>query len=395
MRNIIISGGGLVNKGAQAMTLISVCELKKRFPGCRIYLLSWDAGPEERRRYAMYDLELLQVPPLKFASAAQNRGKRALYTLRYGKAFQNVDRIYRETGLLIDISGYALGSNWPEKVCNDYLDNIEHALAYDIPVYLLPQSFGPFAFQGEAGERTDARIRAVLPKVKLICAREEEGYRALLERYGLEKNTVLRKDLVLTSRIGDYTPALRGKLEFSLPEIPEASMCVIPNVRAGDRGAVQVQTLYLAAIEAGLSQGLSVYIACHSTQDRDLCAGLKAAFAENDRVVFLDQDYSCMEFNALVKKFRFIVASRFHAIVHALKNGVPCLALGWAVKYVELMDLFGQGRYTFDLREGAQPQIIQSAVAAMNENCGAESQKIKDALPALQGENVFDLIEEA
>ena len=32
MRNIIIAGGGLVNKGAQAMTLICVCELKKRYP---------------------------------------------------------------------------------------------------------------------------------------------------------------------------------------------------------------------------------------------------------------------------------------------------------------------------------------------------------------------------
>ena len=40
LRNIIISGGGLVNKGAQAMTFVTVSELSKRFPDHQIYVLS-------------------------------------------------------------------------------------------------------------------------------------------------------------------------------------------------------------------------------------------------------------------------------------------------------------------------------------------------------------------
>ena len=138
MGNIIIAGGGLVNKGAQAMTLICVCELKKRFPGHRLQLLVWDDSPDAQKCHAPYDLELLQIPPLKFAGAAGNPLKRALYALRYGRSFTDTDHIYRNTDFLVDISGYALGSNWSEKVCNDYLDNIEHALAYGIPVFLLP-----------------------------------------------------------------------------------------------------------------------------------------------------------------------------------------------------------------------------------------------------------------
>ena len=120
MHNIIIAGGSLVNKGAQAMTLIAVCELKKRFPGHQIFLLCWDASPAARKKHAMYDLELLEVPPLKFSRAARNPAKRILYALRYGRQFRNADEIYRNTDLLIDISGYALGSNWSAKVCNDY-----------------------------------------------------------------------------------------------------------------------------------------------------------------------------------------------------------------------------------------------------------------------------------
>lgn len=394
MRNIIISGGGLINKGAQAMTLISICELKKRFPEHRIYLLTWNASTEEKQHHAMYDLELLQIPPLKFSGAANNPVKKAIYTIRYGNAFTEVDKIYRNADLFIDISGYALGSNWSEKVCNDYLDNIEHALAYDLPVYLLPQSFGPFNFQGEAGDKINVRIRNLLPRVKLICVREEEGYQALLDRYGLEKNTIRCKDMVLTSKIKDYTPALKEKLEFSLPEILENSMCVIPNIRVGDNGVNQVEALYLAAIETGLAQGLMVYITYHSTQDMELCASLKTSFSDNDRVIFLDHDHSCVEFDELVKKFRFVVASRFHSIVHAMKNGVPCIALGWAVKYSDLLNLFGQGKYMFDLRKKVVPLDIHNAIDSMNRNFAAESQKIKKILPALQQENVFDLIKE-
>lgn len=392
MRNIIIAGGGLVNKGAQAMTLISICELKNKFPDHRILLLAWNTSPEERKRHAIYDLELLAVPPLKFSDAAHNPLKKAMYALRYGKTFTEVDEIYRNTDLLIDVSGYALGSNWPEKVCNDYLDNIEHALAYDIPIYLMPQSFGPFDFQDEAGKRIEERIRKLLPRIKLICAREEEGYQELLGHYGLEKNTILCKDIVLASRIHDYTPALRKKPEYVLPEIPEQSMCVIPNVRVGDNGVNDIEKLYRAAIEAGLAQGLTVYITYHSTQDKELCASLKAAFAEDNRVVLMEHDHSCIEFNELVKKFHFVAASRFHAIVHALKNGIPCIALGWAVKYIDLLNLFGQGQYMFDLRNEVNPEGIQTAITVMNQNFIAESKKIKAALPALQEENVFDLI---
>lgn len=394
MRNIIIAGGGLVNKGAQAMTLISICELKKRFPSHRMVLLTWDASPAAKRKHAMYDLELLEVPPLKFSQAARNPALRALYSLRYRQAFTHIDTIYRNADLFIDVSGYAIGSNWEDKVCNDYLDCIEHALAYGIPVYLLPQSFGPFDYEDEAGKAIDERTRRLFPKAKHIFAREQEGYDALICRYGLT-NVTLTHDMVLASKIEDYSPALREKPVMNLPEIPDNSMALIPNVRVGDSGINDPLAVYTSAVRAGLAQGLYVYITYHSTQDKALCADLKAAFVENDRVVLLEHDHSCMEFNELVKKFRFTVASRFHSIVHALKNGVPCVALGWATKYMDLMKLFGQECYVFDLREKVDAADVARAVEDMARNWKAESETIKAALPELQNVNVFDQIKKA
>lgn len=394
MGNIIIAGGGLVNKGAQAMTLICICELKKRYPDHRMILLTWDASEAARKKHAAYDLELLEVPPMKFSGAARNPLLRALYSLRYGKYFADIDEIYRNTDLLVDISGYALGSNWNPKVCNDYLDNLEFALAYDVPVVLLPQSFGPFEYTDEAGRAIDDRTRRLFPKIKKIFAREQEGYDALVSRYGLT-NVTLTRDMVLASRIEDYSPAMRKKPDIRLLEIPENSICLIPNVRTDDDGSGRSTQMYLAAIRQALTQNLCVYLTYHSSQDKALCADLKSAFADNDRVILLDHDHSCMEFNALVKKFRFVVASRFHAIVHALKNGVPCIALGWAVKYIDLLNLFGQGAYMFDLRKTVEPEALCRSVAAMNENYAEEACKIRAILPELQKENVFDLVKES
>ena len=109
-------------------------------------------------------------------------------------------------------------------------------------------------------------------------------------------------------------------------------------------------------------------------------------------MVLLDRDHSCMEFNELVKKFRFVVASRFHSIVHALKNGVPCVALGWAAKYENLMGLFGQEGYVFDLRKPLELSAVERAVADMAQNWQQEREKILATLPELQKENVFDCI---
>ena len=394
MKNIIIAGGGFVNKGAQAMTLICICELKKRYPDHRMILLTWDASAATQEKHTMYDLELLEVPPMKFSGAARNPLLRVLYSLRYGTHFTKTDEIYRNADLLVDISGYALGSNWNPKVCNDYLDNLEFALAYDVPVVLLPQSFGPFDYTDDAGKAIDARTRRLFPKVTQIFAREQEGYDALVSRYGLT-NVTLAHDMVLTSKITDYSPALRQRLTFDLPHIPENSIALIPNVRIGDNGANDPLAVYTAAVRCALAQGLNVFVTRHSNEDLALCAAIKAAFANDERVILLEHDHSCMEFNALVKKFRFVVASRFHAIVHALKNGVPCVALGWATKYENLMDLFRQKAYVFDLRNPLELTAAENALENMSRNWQQEKETILATLPELQKENIFDFIQKA
>lgn len=391
MRNIIITGGELFNKGAQAMTFVSVDEIKRRFPDHQIYLLSEMDMERPAAEKKQYTFNFIGWYPLKFARCQSNPLLRFACKVRNGKELREAEEIYKHCDAMVDISGYALGSTWSDATCNRYLDHLEFALAFDIPVYLMPQSFGPFNFE-EDRQAVNARIQKLLPTAKIIYAREQEGYNALVNTYGL-KNVHLAHDLVLSNARIDITNVFNSAPVLNLPEIKPNSVAVIPNsMNASVRNQDTVMNLYITAIRALLSHGKTVYLLSHSTIDSALCGLLKDAFVSNDAVILLNQDFSCLEFNELVKMFQYLVASRFHSIVHAFKNGVPCIALGWATKYYDLLKLFDQEPYILDVRNKIEAAQVITAVEQMDIHYPDASAKIQAKLADVQKQNVFDAI---
>ena len=128
----------------------------------------------------------------------------------------------------------------------------------------------------------------------------------------------------------------------------------------------------------------------HSELDRKLCEKIKKLFIDSDNVHLLDQEFSCIEFDEIVKKFDFLIASRYHSIVHAYKNHIPCIVLGWAEKYQTLAANFQQEQYLFDVRENLDIQMILDKIECMQSNKTVESEKIRVKLQEIQKENVFD-----
>lgn len=389
MKNIIITGGGFGNKGAEAMTYISVFELKKRFPNHKIYVYIPDEKkiPLEKKR--MFNFEFLGWNPIKFARAQKNPLLKIACLIRNKDEFLAANEVYSNAELMVDISGYALGSNWSEKICTDFLNNIEFAHAYGISVYLMPQSFGPFDFSGKEGKKINERIAKLLPKVKMICAREKEGYGYLTERYHL-KNVYIKADIVLNNRFIEYSSVFRKMPDLVIPSIIKNSVCLIPNEKVFEFGQMDMQSLYCTMVSMFLAEKKNVYLMYHSSVDRKRCVDIKKEFLNEEKVIFLDRDYSCIEFNEIVKQFQFVVGSRFHSIVHALKNGVPCIALGWAIKYHELLAEFEQQRYFFDMRRNISAEMIFNRIKEMERDYLKESKIILSHLRLIQKNNVFD-----
>lgn len=394
MRNIIITGGELFNKGAQAMVFITVDELKKRYPDHDIYVLSELDLQRPKCEQDNYIFSFTGWYPIRFAKAQRNWVVRLMCKLRNSKEYLSAYELYSNCDLMVDISGYALCSKMSVYTCNRYLDHLEFAKAYNIPVYLMPQSFGPFDFKRDLAEELENRIKSLLPTVKTICAREIDGYNALKDNYNLN-NVRLSCDLVLNNKGIDLKNIFKSVPVFDLPQIKGNSVGVIPNgmtLTVSDSDFIL--KMYQEIISELTKKGFKVYILSHSSTDAQLCQAIYAPFEINDNVVLLDKDFSCLEFDDIVKSFEFVVASRFHSIVHAYKNLIPCISLGWAVKYNELLKEFGQEQYSFDMREDMDICKVLESISTLYNNIDNEKLKIAKHLKVVQKDNVFDILPE-
>ena len=391
MKNIIITGGELFNKGAQAMTFITVSELKKRFPDHRIYVLSELDHRRPQAEKDKYSFEFLGWHHIQFAQAQKNPFIRAKCLLRHRKEYEEVTKIYRNTDLMVDISGYGLGANWDYKNERLYFEHLEYAKCFDIPMYLLPQSFGPFPFTGSHAEELNEKAAKLLPCMKLICAREQEGYDALTGTYGLS-NVILAGDLVLNSPGIDLASVYKTVVRPDLPVLAENSAVLIPNIRnASEIDEQRLLEIYCGCVRQLLEIGKTVYILRHSDQDQPLSRRIKEPFADDSRVVLLEQEYSFTDLGSILEQCSLAVASRFHSVVCAYKKGVPCIILGWAVKYRDLAAAYHQEEYAFDIRT-LDEDALYRAIPKLDASRDEQSRIIKEISGRSNKESIFDRI---
>ena len=391
----MIVGGNFVNKGAQAMTFVTIDELRKRFPDCEIHMytnLNYRDN-QKNYRFKIYDdlffsmntWEKTKYFIVSVAKAVLGRPKAFLSFVSYHKYRKKYTAVF-------DISGYALYAADKLHFAEQYLTNIEIPTKYGVPVFLLPQSFGPFNFKRQK-EEMDLRIQNVLSKVQLIFAREEVGYNDLNKNYKLD-NLVRSYDIVLQSKRINMKNVFKKLPEIKLPTLEgKENVAIVPNMRNFQNADKEkVLEIYCEFVNIILHFEKRVYLLRHSYEDIIACRQIKECFSDNEKVILLENEFTCYEYEEFVKQFDYLVASRFHSIVHAYKQGVPCIVLGWADKYHELTGTFGQQAYLFDIRNSEGKEEIKNAVEKINENWRKEKAIILEKLLLIQENNCFDLV---
>jgi len=145
-------------------------------------------------------------------------------------------------------------------------------------------------------------------------------------------------------------------------------------------------------INTSLKAGKTVYILRHSYDDLEICENIKELFSKNNRVILLNDDFNAIELELILKQFDFIIASRYHSIIHAYRNSVPALVIGWATKYYELLKSFDQLDYFIDVRKGIYNQELNNKIKLLL----MDSEKEKFKIRKMANENkkdIFDIIE--
>lgn len=370
-KHFLITGAQFTNKGSQSMLFTAVSEIRKRFQNAVIWYLAVDG-------HHIYTKEI------------KNRYDFLFLTDGYDLKAQLYE-ILTELTAIVDVSGYVLSSLWDH--CGRYFRMLRFAYWYGIPLYLMPQSYGPFDFPDEIQKG----LKKYLPAARHIYAREPATYQQMKDIYGL-KNLSLSNDLVLqNSQIEKNYIYYENKSAMGTMRLDTLNnVAMIPNER-NNEFAPKEKTLrvYLCFVAVLLERNKNIYLVSHSGEgDQAICEAIYEEFRDNPQVHFVKNEMDCIEFEKFTTNFQYMVASRFHAIVHGYKNGVPSIAIGWAEKYKALLSAFYQENYQFDIREEISKERIRRAVLNMDACYQTESERILQNLSSIQKENCFDILEE-
>ncbi|MFI3326543.1 MAG: polysaccharide pyruvyl transferase family protein [Clostridia bacterium] len=403
---ILIFGAHFGNTGAEAMLYVTINEMIKRFPEKEIVVLYPGASCDKN------------LNNYKFVTAEDNIFARYFaieqslsFAYIKGKAFQDfknivkfvlgkqvrkyplkhIDKYIKEAYVVIDISGYALATTWGEKVINNYIYMYKSCEKHNVPLYLMPQSFGPF----NLSESLMSDIKDLFNYSSLVFVREEDGKKEIENNFNF-KESILSTDLVLQNKFVDYNLILKNisKKEVNI-KTKTNNVAILPNMRVFDRLDNDILLdMYKKIINELLRLEKNVYILRHSAEDLLPAKLIKNSFANNDKVVLIESQFNSYQYEEVVQNFDYIIASRYHSIVHAYKHDVPCIAIGWAVKYHELLTLFEQNAYMVDIRDEIKTNEIIDKIIRIDSNYKKEKILINNHLVKIQENNCFDLLED-
>lgn len=346
--NFIIIGGGLSNKGAQAMTFTVVDQIKEKFPNRDIYLFSNAAFKRDEYEKSQYNFKIMPWSYSPYDEIKLN----LLSPLRnkYRNKIENdLKNIIQNTTCFIDISGYILTSSFNIGSSLDYLFNIMIAKKFSVPYYIFPQSIGPFDYPLLSKIIINIMFYLYLKYPEKIYVREKQGLKDI--RRFTKNNIELRRDIVLTSKGYNINHIFKGKENFKSEKMALNSVGIIPNEKVINRmDSKTFFSIYKLIIKVLINSGKKVYILKHSKEDVHICLKLKDLFKNDKNVKIILDDLNCIELEKIISQFDFIVASRYHSIIHAYRNNIPALVIGWADKYNELLTGFSQEQYFNDVR---------------------------------------------
>jgi colanic acid/amylovoran biosynthesis protein len=232
-----------------------------------------------------------------------------------------------EVDVFLDASGFGYGDVWGD-AATDRLALLSTRLsARGKPVVLLPQAFGPFS----TPKRRDA-MRTILSNAKLVFARDTASLAHLNAMAVPGANIHLAPD---------FTNLVPGT---PMPDVdlgPDP-VAIVPNTRMLDKADGSTAGAYRRFLDVMVKElirrGRRPFVLVHDWDDTALAASV-ASLATPPLTVLAEQDSQRLK--GILGRCTLVIASRYHALVGALSQGVPVLATGWTHKYAGLLSDYG------------------------------------------------------
>ena len=313
--NVIIVGGQLFNKGAQAMTFTTVDQIKRRFPHKNIYLFNMFDYDRPEKEKSIYKFTVLPWDLSTKIGLLGVVGKLARKNKRSEEMKSCLREIIKNTDFFIDISGFALSSQHGWFLSINYMLNMVTAKKYSIPYYIFPQSMGPFEYPQPYKIILYILMKLYLKYPEKIYIREKEGLN-YVSKY-TTKNIEHEYDLVLQNKDQNLSNIYNTQISFNNMKIEANSVGIIPNARVMERANEdEIYSIYESLVNILIGANKTVYILRHSFEDLKICEEIERSFFDNKNVKVIYDDLNIFELEYVIKQFDFLITSRYHSIVY-------------------------------------------------------------------------------
>jgi len=236
----------------------------------------------------------------------------------------------KDIDVVLDASGFAFGDFWGARKAGERLaDHIERWKAQGKKVILLSQAFGPFS---------DASLRkkmiTVLTQADLVFARDKYSFAHLSSLQAGQERIRLRPDF--TNLISGYVPAYFNGHQAS-------GVAIIPNNKLLESNIFKDRDQYLQVLRKlvkliGEAGGKPFFLIHEGEKDLRLAKDVSDGFPGPIDII---QEDDPLKVKGMIGASKAVITSRFHGLVSALSQAVPCLCIGWSHKYEALMEDYG------------------------------------------------------
>ena len=397
MNNILINGAEFDNKGAQSMLLTLLAMLQKVYPNKNVVILTGKSNSnmglnlgnevafQSNMYVAKYAKTLVSLVWFYYSLIV----KRTSFDKQ---GFRDYVNLLNNSSHVYDISGYSFGEQFIFASSYIYLMKLKVFNKTRLNVILLPQSFGNFDNSNFLQRNIIKRLaEKYFPKCTRIYAREKSSF-GNIERYS-PGNLTLKRDIVYEFGNSFNIANLVNPINYDLSvnfDIKKNSVALIPNTKLLKLVSRSLLIEYYnVMIDQLINLNKNIYLVYHSNEDFYMLKELYNQYYDNPKLFFVSEELNVYQLRHLLSKMDFNIASRYHSIIHSYLGFRPCLVIGWATKYNELLETVSQIEFLIDLiNETLSKNKLTMLINKLNKNYKGYSKIIKYSVQNLNIESV-------
>jgi colanic acid/amylovoran biosynthesis protein len=318
--NIEIHGTSFINKGAELMLCAIAERLRAMYPDVCLAVSPRIGSYGERAKYGLY--QKVEKERAGVRGKVLHTVMHAGYRKRYGLLTTG------EIDAVLDASGFAYGAPFGSEPTLEMAEHAKRWRRNGTKLILMPQAYGPFNTRKMA-----TAFREIVQQAELVFVRDRCSFE-YLQNIGAVYGHV--------KRAPDFTNLVVGRIPQGFSRA-EHRVAVIPNYQIIKHNEKSVGEQYLAFLGATIrhlhAEGMSTCVLVHETQkDEQIVQRLQESAGQALSVV---REQDPVRLKGILGLCHAVVASRYHALVSALSQGVPCIGVGWSHKYRELFRDYG------------------------------------------------------